>query len=176
MIYNPDHHHRRSIRLKGYDYSLAGAYFITLCMLQRQCLLGEVMRGEMVLNASGFVVQGCWLWLAERYPHVDLDGFVVMPNHLHGIIVISDINQGESRLAPTAAKRKPLGQLVGAFKTVSARFINTLHSIESGSVWQRNYYEHIIRNEADLTRIREYILNNPGKWAEDEDNPVNFKP
>jgi REP element-mobilizing transposase RayT len=182
MPFNPDVHHRRSIRLQGYDYTQAGAYFVTICTGQKQCILGEVVDGAVVLSRYGRLAVMCWEWLAQHYPYVELDAWVVMPNHLHGIIVISDaedadgLSRGGSRTAPTtpdataatAPKRKTLGRLIGAFKTVSTKCVNQLYHSPGEVFWQRNYYEHIIRNTADLKRIREYILYNPMRWESDE--------
>ena len=101
MRYDPEKHHRRSIRLSGYDYSQAGAYFVTVCTQNRQCLFGEIVDGEMGLTQYGREVARCWEWLDRQYQHVDLDGWVVMPNHLNGVIMIDDIGRGGSRTAPT---------------------------------------------------------------------------
>jgi len=166
--YDPSKHHRRSIRLKGYEYTQAGAYFVTICVQGRECVLGEVVGGQMQLNDWGCVAEECWMWLADQYPYVTLDASVIMPNHLHGIIVVDD-GRGGSRTAPTT--RKPLGRLVGAFKTVSTKRINEMRGTPGAVFWQRNYWEHIIRNDADLARIREYIQNNPARWMEDQLHP-----
>ena len=178
MRFDPEKHHRRSIRLGGYDYSQAGAYFVTICTQDRQSLFGEIVEGEMRLNEYGWVVAECWEWLDQRYQHVDLDGWVVMPNHLHGVIMIDDVGRGGSgrggsRTAPTdMAKRKPLGRLIGAFKTVSAKQINNLRGMSGAPVGQRNYYEHVIRAEDELDRIRGYIDDNPRMWEMDRENPT----
>jgi REP element-mobilizing transposase RayT len=179
--FDPDRHHRRSIRLRNYDYAQAGAYFVTVCTHNRECLFGEVVDGKMQLNAAGQMVEQCWLAIPEHFPHVELDAFVVMPNHIHGIVVITNpveaqfiapntqgaMNQGAMNRAPT------LGGMVRAFKARSTRDIRLR---EPGvSVWQRNYYEHIIRSEESLMRIREYITNNPLQWALDRENPANIK-
>ncbi len=168
MPYDPDHHHRRSIRLQDYDYSEAGAYFITICTNQKQCLLGEIINGEMILSWHGRAASACWKWLAYRYSYVELDMWVIMPNHLHGILVIGDPVEGGSVRSLPTQKPKPLGRLIGAFKTTSTKAVNEFYHSPGESFWQRNYYEHIIRNEADLTRIREYILANPSRWETDE--------
>ncbi|HHT9125118.1 MAG TPA: transposase [Candidatus Brocadiia bacterium] len=173
--YNPEIHHRRSIRLKGYDYTQPWAYFVTVCTYQWKCLFGEVVDGKIRLNEYGQIVKECWEWLSHQYSYVKAEEYVVMPNHLHGIILITDDCRGGSRTAPTGIiKRKPLGRLIGAFKTVSSKHINKIHYISGSSIWQRNYYEHIIRNENELNLIREYIINNPAQWADDENNPNNF--
>lgn len=180
--YDPDHHRRRSIRLKGYDYTTAGAYFITICTRQRECLFGTIEDGEMGLNQFGQIVADTYLWLASQYLHVHLDQWVVMPNHLHGIIVLTDYpRKGDSRIAPTPeiaptldmANRKSLGRLIGAFKTVSTKQINLIRDTPGTRVWQRNYYEHIIRDDRALQHIRQYIQNNPLSWWQDQLHPDN---
>ena len=145
MKFDPDVHHRRSIRLKGYDYSNAGAYFVTIVAWQREMLFGEIVDKEMVLNEFGQIVSEKWQWLETQYPYIELGAWIVMPNHFHGILVIN--GRGGSRSAPTPIKCKPLGGLIGAFKTVSTKQINLLRDTEGQAVWQRNYYEHIVRDE-----------------------------
>ncbi len=165
-IYN-----RRTIRLKGYDYSQAGAYFVTICVRNRQCVLGDVFDGEMKLSEYGKVAVESWHWLARRFTYIELDEWIVMPNHLHGIIVIHDdqISRGDSRIAPTG--RKSLGRLMGAFKTVSTKRINEMRKTPGAKLWQRNYFEHIVRNPNSLDRIREYIGTNARFWQSDKENP-----
>ncbi len=171
MAMNHGRHHRRSVRLKGYDYAQAGAYFVTICTRDRACLFGDVVDGQMRVNDCGQVVVDSWLWLPGQYPHVDLDEWVVMPNHLHGIMILTGPDgRGGSRTAPTK-NHKPIGRLIGAFKTVSTKCLNTMRSTPGLPVWQRNYYEHIIRNEESLHRIRQYIVGNPARWEEDPENP-----
>lgn len=183
MKYNPEKHHRRSIRLKGYDYTRAGWYFITICVQNRECLFGAIRNGEMVLNDYGKIVEFTWFDLPNHNAHVILDEFGIMPNHVHGIIVLDDIHVGAgSEPAPTehapttdtaATESRPpiirhgLPEIVRQFKTFSARRINQKRQTPGVSVWQRNYYEHIIRTETDLQRIREYIQTNPARWRED---------
>jgi len=174
MKFNPELHNRRSIRLSEYDYTKGGAYFVTICTANRECLFGQVLEGEMHVNEFGKVVLECWEWLSKPYSYATLDARILMPNHLHGIIVINDDDsqKGGSRTAPTIfPKRKPLGRLVGAFKTVSTKRINELRQTPGFALWQRNYYEHIIRNENSLNKIRDYILGNPSRWVLDQENP-----
>jgi REP element-mobilizing transposase RayT len=172
--FDPKIHHRRSIRLKGYDYSQEGAYFVTIVAWQRECLFGEVVDGEMVLNEFGKIIDETWQWLEKQYPYVQLGARVVMPNRSHGILKINDIGRGGSRTAPTLpVKRKPLGRLIGAFKTVSTKQINLLRDTEGQVVWQRNYYERIFRDEREMDRIHRYIEANPSQWADDDENPAN---
>ena len=173
MSYDPHKHHRRSIRLKGYDYTNDGSYFLTICVQNMQCVLGEVVNGEMVLSPYGKIVAETWVWLAEQYDYVSLGAWVVMPNHLHGIVTFG---RGGSRTAPTrtvppAEKRKPLGRLIGAFKTVSTKKINNLRDTPDVRFWQRDFYEHIIRNEREYQAIQTYIYNNPMQWQADKLHP-----
>lgn len=178
MPFDPRIHHRRSIRLPGYDYASTGAYFVTMVTQGREMLFGNVVNGEMVLNDFGNIVAETWGWLETQYPYVELGAWVVMPNHFHGIISITDdVNdddgRGGSRTAPTnpdMAKRKPLGRLIGAFKTVSTKHINLARHTEGATIWQRNYYERIIRNEREMDAIWRYIESNPVHWAKDEEN------
>ena len=157
--YNPDVHRRKSIRLRDYDYAQDGAYFVTLVTHRRSLLFGEVIEGTMRLNRAGHLIANTWQWLSNRYPFVSLDSYIVMPNHLHGIIVIADQPSGGSRTAPTP--RKPLGWLVGAFKTVTTRQFNATESTPGQPLWQRNFYERVIRNADELDRVGEYIVANP---------------
>ena len=195
MPFNPDIHHRRSIRLKDYDYSSAGAYFVTLCVLNRECIFGEVTDGVIMLNHPGEIVQAEWLKSAEIRKEIELDAFIVMPNHLHGIIVIDhalpsvgatggspygrspQINHIRQR-APGRSPRQPgpsprsLGALVAGFKSATTIRINEIRQNSGCPLWQRNYYERVIRDERELERLRDYITGNPAKWAEDRENPV----
>ncbi len=166
MPYHPDLHHRRSIRLAGYDYSQAGAYYVTICTAGRDCIFGEVAGGEMRLNSFGAIVQREWRRLPLHYPTVSLDAFVVMPNHVHGVIFLGEPGRRN-------VKRRPLSEIVRGFKTWSARRINQRRDSTGSPVWQRDCYEHIIRDEDDLNRIRQYIVDNPVTWEEDAENPAN---
>ena len=168
--YDSNLHHRRSIRLKGYDYTRDGAYYVTIVAHKRRILFGDVIDGEMRLNDTGQLIVNAWEWLAMRHSYVELDSYIVMPNHLHGIIVVTaDTCRGDSRIAPT--KRKPLGRLVGAFKTVTTKRINLARGTPGQPLWQRNYYEHVIRNDEEWNRVREYIAGNPTQWEIDPENP-----
>jgi len=240
MGYDPQKHHRRSIRLKGYDYTAPGAYFVTICTQDRVQMFGEVVGGDMRLNPHGRVVDTYWSRIPRYFPHVTLDAWVVMPNHVHGIIVITDppavggnasspvdergrrrgeaipgspsvtvrdleptpsgISIGQtgiasplptSRPTPRETPRQPsartpeptppprphgapagsLGAIVGNFKSITTRRINRMRHTPGGQVWQRNYWEHIIRNQAAYERIRQYIENNPALWEEDQLHP-----
>jgi len=168
--YDPDKHHRRSIRLEGYDYSQGGAYFVTLCTHGRQPLFGQVVGETMTLNLVGTVVEQCWRWLGERYSHVELDEWMVMPNHLHGIIAMRD-DAGGAGSQTAFIRRKSLGRLIGAFKTVSTNRSNPIRQGRRSVIWQRNYFERIIRDGDELNRVREYISENPARWETDGENP-----
>lgn len=156
---------RNRLRLRGYDYSSAGAYFVTIVTEGRLCMFGEVVAGEMRLNEAGEAVRQGWESLEERYRHVALDAFVVMPNHLHGVVVIDDSGAESSTL------RKPLGRLVGSFKTIMTQRVNDVLGTRGKRLWQRNFYEHVVRGQEDLDRIRDYIVGNPAAWDRDEENP-----
>ncbi len=187
MMYNPDKHHRRSIRLKGYDYTQPGAYFITACTHRWGTIFGEIIDGKMRLNPLGRVVQAEWLKTAQIRSNVQVDEFIVMPNHVHGIIMIMDSGD-TARSIPTAiadtAHRIPtveqfgkpvsgsLPTIVRAFKSAATRRINILRSTPGRTVWQRKYYEHIVRSERSLNRIREYIHYNPQRWHLDRYHPA----
>ena len=219
MRFDPERHHRRSIRLKGYDYHQAGAYFVTVCTQDRSFLFGEMVHGEMRLNDAGKMVYDVWNDLPAFYPGVQTDAFIVMPNHIHGIIILVG---ADPRVCPNADPRVCPGQpsvgvgpcaypdscprayrgeppvgvgpraypgqpqgvaptmglpdVVHRFKTMTTkRYADGVKRLGwepfRGRLWQRNYYEHIIRNEESLNRIREYILTNPMRWALDRENP-----
>jgi REP element-mobilizing transposase RayT len=167
MPYDPEIHHRHSIRLRGYDYSQSGQYYVTICTHKNERLFGEIIRGEMRRNEFGDSVASCWEWLARQCSYIALDDWVVMPNHLHGIVAITDC-RGGSRTAPT--KRKTLGRLIGAFKTVSTDQLNEIRGNPGAQLWQRDFYDHIIRNEDELIKIREYIRTNPLRWGFDPED------
>jgi REP element-mobilizing transposase RayT len=181
--FDPQKHHRRSIRLKGYDYSQSGVYFVTIVVWQREYLFGEIVDGKMVLNEFGKIVQRAWFDLPKHYPHVQLGTFCIMPNHVHAVIIFIESTVGAGlvgvglRPTPTepAPTRHPLSEIVRAFKSFSARQINELRKTQGIPVWQRNYYERIIRNDEEHNRIHLYIDTNPANWTEDNENPVNAK-
>lgn len=186
MTFDPDIRHRRSIRLKGYDYSEAGASFVTICTQGMEYLFGDIGDNEMRLNDAGTMVRDLWHKIPDHFPHTDIDEFVVMPNHVHGIIVIVGAqfiapfdcdainnNKNQGVMKQGAINRAPtVGEIVRAFKARCTHAINQIRNTPRRPVWQRNYYEHIIRNEEEMNRIREYIIDNPARWAEDEDNPA----
>ena len=165
--------HRRSIRLKEYDYTQPGAYFVTIVAGERLCIFGEIVGGDVQLSQMGEIACKEWERLPHRFKHLRLDEFIVMPNHVHGIIVLdglSDVGAG-LRPAPTIVNRYGLPEIIRAFKAFSSRRINELRGTPGTQIWQRNYYEHVIRNEYDLSEIREYIVRNPMKWDFDTENP-----
>jgi REP element-mobilizing transposase RayT len=233
MNYNPERHHRRSIRLKGYDYTREGAYYFTICCHQRRCSLGEIKDGVMHLNLVGAIVKAVWDSLPRHFPLIELDAFVVMPNHLHGIILITDstgnrnpnpnrnlnlncrgeafvpgcnntspqssstnaspfpgCNNTSPQSSSTNASPFPvcndtapphgtqsgsIGAILQNFKSVATRRVNRI-TRNSGTLWQRNYHEEIIRHDKAYENIRRYIVENPLIWDEDEENPLKFKP
>lgn len=166
---------RRSVRLAEYDYSRDGAYFVTVCAHSRECLFGSIANLVMVPNAFGKIAVSEWLKTHVLRPNVILDEFVVMPKHFHGIIVITS-SRGVLSCPPTRGSLRSPSQTVGAivrgWKGAVTKQINEMRGTPNALVWQRNYYEHIIRNEQDLQAIREYIVNNPARWADDEENPA----
>ncbi|GMT48212.1 MAG: hypothetical protein IEMM0007_1778 [bacterium] len=212
MIFNPDTHHRRSIRLKGYDYSQEGLYFITICTQNRSCLFGEIKEGEMVLNDAGIMIKTVWHKIPEYYHEFNIHEFIVMPNHVHGIIqTISNPVGAGPRACPicchpicacaiptrpinefrqtngktTTNGRQTNGQPRGVAPTMTLSDI--VHRVKTlttkrytdgvknndwprfnKKLWQRNYYEHIIRDEKSYYQISEYIQTNPLKWQDDE--------
>ena len=201
MPYDRTKHHRRSIRLPGYDYTSPGAYFVTLCVQRGQCLLGQVVDGEMQPSQFGQVAGHYWKRIPLHSAHIKLDAWVVMPNHLHGIIVISgsggaslasasstgNLTTEETPLSDPGAPgdapplRQPalqsglqagsLGAIIGNYKSVSTRRLNRLRGTPGTPFWQRNYWEHVIRYDQSLDRIREYIGDNPARWPEDQLHP-----
>jgi len=175
-------HRRRSIRLKGYDYSEAGTYFVTICTQNRECLFGNIIDGTIRLNEAGEMIQTVWNEIPSHYDGIDVDEFVIMPNHVHGIIVIVGAgpcacpdsepqkNGHPQGVAPT---RLSLPDVAHRFKTLTTkRYVDGVKKHRwrpfAKALWQRNYWEHIIRSEDDLNRTREYIHNNPRKWELDE--------
>ncbi|WP_203415530.1 transposase [Candidatus Scalindua japonica] len=192
-------HGRRSIRLKEYDYSREGAYFVTICLQDKECLLGEAIESKTVLNDAGEMVEKWWSVLPEKYSTISLDEYIIMPNHMHGIIIINgpSVSVGADQCVcptdyPTRKNRemikskhiglplRGLPQHMQWFKTMTTNeYIRNVKNVNwkpfNKRFWQRNYYEHIVRNEDSLDRIREYIINNPMKWQYDRENPEHIK-
>ena len=185
MKYDPDRHHRRSIRLKGYDYSQPGAYFVTVCVHQRQCLFGNVVDGQIQLNQYGAIIAEEWQRSSVIRQEIELDAWVVMPNHFHGIVIINSVGanhgncvgaNGRSPLHDYARPRmkpKSLSSLMAGFKSIATKKINILRDAHGTKLWQRNYYEHIIRNQDGMDKIRQCIINNPMSWSIDQLHPDN---
>ena len=177
MPYDSFKHHRRSIRLKGYDYSQPGPYFVTICAQNRECVFGEITNNKMVLTHLGDLVSKWWLDIPNHFPTVRIDKWIVMPNHLHGIIIIETNRRGEvPSPSPSPSPSPKLGNVIAYFKYQSTKEINQKRNVSGVPLWQRNYYEHIIRDDNDLNRIRKYIEDNPQNWANDENHLVNTKP
>jgi REP element-mobilizing transposase RayT len=177
MKYNAKVHKRKSIRLKEYDYSQQGMYFVTVCTHDHHFLFGHIEEEIMILNNAGRFANKCWLEIPEHFPHVALDEFIVMPNHIHGIINIDTINNvGVQNLEPLRKQNKyqqiipkSIGSMIRGFKIGVTKWFRKNTNVYN--VWQRNYYEHIIRNEKELNKIRGYIINNQWKWQLDKENP-----
>jgi REP element-mobilizing transposase RayT len=193
MAFNPDKPNRRSNRLKGYDYSLPGGYFVTIVAQDRKTIFGRVVDGQIEQNDIGKLVQSCWLRIPEHFSYCRLDEHIIMPNHLHGIILIREaIGSGEAFVkdipemvdsrSANASPRHPegtqsgsLGAIIQNFKSINTRKVNSLYFEPGNRIWQRNYYERIIRNERELNAIRQYILDNPLNWELDEENPMKIE-
>jgi putative transposase len=180
MAFNLHTQRRRSLRIPDYDYSQGGYYFVTLCSYNRDCLFGEITGEEIILNDIGKTVIECWEDIPSHFSYASLDAYIVMPNHIHGIITISE-NERASHDLPLQARHKSgsspgsITAIVGLFKSSVTRRINGQRpGLPPMKIWQRNYYEHVIRDEAELNSIREYILYNVVKWAEDGNNPAKF--
>ena len=183
---------RRATRLRDYDYSQPGAYFVSICVQHRKCLFGTITDGKMRLNEIGQIVVECWNRIPQHFPSVELGESVVMPNHFHGIIswditetrtphprenrnrrgevpTPDDINRNRRGEVPTPA----LGKIMAYFKYQSTKHINQHHNTPGTRIWQRNYHDHIIRDDTDLQRLRQYIQDNPMKWELDQLHPDN---
>ena len=174
---------RRSIRIKDYDYSRSGAYFVTICTQNRKCLLGQIEDGRLLLSASGEIVRSVWMELPTRFSAVTLDEYVIMPNHIHGILLVGAQFIASNSEDSIANHTCTLGEIIRAYKATVTRLVRTRNDYltDAGGInpaptvwfgWQRNYYEHVIRNDEDLRHIREYITQNPLKWELDEENPL----
>jgi len=177
MESDPTTRHRRSLRLQGYDYRRVGACFITICARDRACLFGEVVGCEVRLNEVGAFVRACWEEIPAHFPNVHLDAFVIMPNHVHGIVwLVTPVGARHAVPLPRERFGRPLSgsipTIVRSFKAAVTRRINGHRGTPGASVWQRNYYEHLIRDDESLDCIREYIANNPRQWGIDRENPA----
>jgi len=186
MAYDPDKHHRRSIRLPQYDYAQAGVYFVTICTHEHECVLGEVVDGVMILNDWGMVADRFWDEVSTHFHGVAIDAHVIMPNHMQANIAIvrDPIRRGEvsSPAMATTGAAEPdgvspplqptLGQVVAYYKYQTTKAINLMRGMPGAKFWQRNYWEHVIRNEEEMDRIREYIDTNPARWSDDQLHPA----
>ncbi|MEE9914146.1 MAG: transposase [Deltaproteobacteria bacterium] len=161
---------RKKQRLPEFDYSAPGAYFVTICVQGMQCCLGNVTDGNMILNDSGVIVQNSWLDLPNHYSNCNLDEFVVMPNHVHGILNIADISSANvgNGFKPFPTQHG-LPEIIRGFKTFSSRRINEINT-ELPFHWQKSYYDRVVRDEKELQLIREYIVNNPLRWELDKND------
>lgn len=199
--FDPQKHRRHSIRLPNYDYSQPGAYFVTIVAWHRKCLFGEVIGGEMKLNQVGKIVRSEWDDLSKRFRYIELGAFIIMPNHIHGILIFGtdvgatrqdlkgahsdnrvlhcrnsdDINHKGSPL-PHGPKPASLGVIIAQFKSRVTKRLWKIPSFQSSPIWQRNYYEHITRNEQNLQSKTDYINANPLLWEQDDENPLNIHP
>jgi putative transposase len=174
VTYNSEIHHRRSIRLKDYDYSQAGAYFVTICSWEKECLFGAIKDGEMLFNEFGDIVMKCWEAIPNHFPHIKTDEFIIMPNHIHGIMFMVGARHAVPLQTIDERFAKPvsgsLATIIRSFKSAVTKSINIFRNTPGTPIWQRNYYDHIIRDNKELQAIREYIRYNPLKWNEDEEN------
>ncbi|MBI1306845.1 MAG: transposase [Bacteroidetes bacterium] len=186
MPYNPQLHQRKSIRLKGYDYAQAGLYFITICTQNRACLFGEIINGEMRLTTYGEIALAEWKKTEEIRENCCIHESIIMPDHIHGIIEITHKRGEEQEIGKFQSPSQTIGAIIRGFKIASIKKIKELIQKEEKSkgelqfalteliksldfkIWQRNYYEHIIRDEQSLQRIRQYIINNPQNWNGDQ--------
>ena len=205
MTYDPRLHHRRTIRLRGYDYAGGGAYFVTICTQAKKCLFGEIVEGNMIVNEAGSIVQRIWDTLPQRFGSLVLDAFQIMPNHLHAIFVLPGpgleaalavatgapviqpfvdrvVSKGTVGVGlalplkgtasrPPTGRRISMGDVVGAFKSISTIALNKFMSRPGARPLHENFYEHIIRDTSELENIRDYIVHNPPRWLEDPENP-----
>lgn len=180
MRCKPEIHHRRSIRLRGHDYSQRGYYFITVCTRGRWCLFGDIEKGRMILNDAGKMIGRWWNELKNKYADIEIDEYVIMPNHCHGIINIVGMMVGADRcVCPNGkgevppVRGRPISEMIQWFKTMTTNeYIRNVKQNRwepfDGKLWQRNYYEQIVRDEISMRRIREYIVNNPHQWQQDK--------
>lgn len=183
MIITPTYPQRKSIRLQGYDYSQEGLYFVTLCTQGMVCLFGEIMKREMHLNEVGEIAEECWNNIPNHFPHIEIFDYIIMPNHIHGILGISvGANKNSPEEIPFHSPSKTIGSVIRGFKNgvtkqlkecgllqeLLANIYSPLQKTMRNSIWQRNYYEHIIRNQEACNSIADYINHNPAKWKNDE--------
>ncbi len=176
MPYDPNKHHRRSIRLRGYDYSTTGAYFVTICVEQRRCLFGDVIDEAIQLHKAGQMIQHMWQQMPQRFPMIMLDTFVVMPNHFHAIVHLESQPYLDTS-GTTPPTRTTLGDVLGAFKSLTTNaYVRGVHHENwpqfDRRLWQRTYWDRIIRNDSELRNVRAYIERNPAQWLADRLHPA----
>jgi REP element-mobilizing transposase RayT len=174
MNKRPDQY-RKNIRLKDYDYSSAGYYFVTIVSYKRKNIFGEIIDGQNNLNPLGMIIEKTWQEIPEHFPYVEVDSHIVMPNHFHGIVIINEVGAqhvvGAQHAEPLREiKPQPLGLIVRSFKSAVTKRVHDLDLFVGEKIWQRNYYEHIIRNEDDHQQIADYIETNPLNWEYDHEN------
>ena len=196
--YNPKIHHRRSIRLKNYDYASDGAYFMTICTQHKEYMFGNIIDGKMVLNSAGEMIKKWLFELKNKFKDIELDEYTIMPNHIHLIIFImntvvgadlcvspeygtkhySSRNQGR-HIGQPLRQQNDIPQIIQWLKTMTTN--EYIRNVKQNNwkpfdqkLWQRNYYDRIIRNEKELAKIRKYIFENPSKWELDKNNPENL--
>jgi REP element-mobilizing transposase RayT len=171
---------RKSLRLNGYNYSQTGAYFSTICAQARKSLFGKVLGDDMHVNEYGKIIRGCWQELPSHYPSIQLDYFTVMPNHVHGIIFLVGAGSPRPEIptsqagggTPPLQQVTNLSAIIGFFKFHSTKRINEIRHTPGAKVWQRGFYDHVIRDDESLNRIRNYIFTNPSRWHLDRENPT----
>ncbi len=162
---------RKTNRLREYDYSMTGYYYVTICTYNREELFGHIENNQMILNKSGRIAKTAWLEIPNHFPNIELDEFIVMPNHIHGIIIINNpVGDGHAR---PVNKNNNLSVIIGSYKSAVSKEMHQLNNISFH--WQRSFYEHVIRTEKSLSNIREYISNNPATWINDNENIINYK-
>ncbi len=192
-VFDAEHDNRQSTRMKGYDYTLPGAYFVTIISQSRICLFGDIKKGDILYSKVGQSIHESWCSIPGKFSNTELDEFVLMPNHLHGIIFIlesdgkgeafSEVNnfqgvwssENASPLRPRGTQSSSLSAVIQNFKSVSTRMVNRRYFKPGNKIWQRNYYERIIRNDRELNAIRQYIHNNPLNWVRDLENPTDVR-
>jgi putative transposase len=172
MPYDPRKHDRHSIRLRGFDYTAPAAYFVTICTYNRDLIFGAINDGALTFSRRGLIAQQCWRDIPNHRPYVTLDQFIVMPNHLHGVFCIEPFAERATQVLPLQrAVAHSVGAIVGSYKAAVSRTINKLRPGAGNNLWQRNFFEHIIRDENSLFAIRQYIETNPQRWEDDKENP-----
>ncbi len=157
---------RRSIRLPEFDYSRVGMYFVTICADQRRCIFGQIHGSKTVPSFIGEIVGACWIEIPQHFPNVKIESYVVMPNHLYGILTIDSKSPGAN------LQDKPPRTAVRSFKAAASKRSRESGLITTGSIWQRGYFERVLRNTREYVEVTNYILQNPARWSDDEENPA----